>query len=100
MYPEDRRSLALTRVALDRLCRTWPADVALVRANIATMRRAGSCAPTYLRRWERLLDAGPQALRDILLADTDEAQLLRSVHPLAGLLSPRERWAVLEQEQG
>lgn len=100
MYPEDRRSLALTRAALDRLCRAWPADVALVRANIATMRRAGSCAPAYLRRWERLLDAGPQALQDILLADTDEAQLLRSVHPLAGLLSPRERWALLEQEHG
>jgi hypothetical protein len=94
---EDRRSLALTRAALARLCQSWPSGVAQVRANIATMRRAGSCSPTYLRRWEALLAAGPRALADALLADTDEAQVLRSVHPLAGLLSPCERWAVLDQ---
>jgi hypothetical protein len=98
--PEDRRSLALTRAALARLRQSWPSGVPLVRANIETMRRAGSCAPAYLHRWETLLAAGPRALEETLLADTEEAQLLRSVHPLAGLLSPRERWAVLERERG
>jgi hypothetical protein len=39
---------------------------------------------------------GPDALTAVVLAHSDEAQVLRSVHPLAGLLSPRERWAVLD----
>jgi hypothetical protein len=73
--------------------------VPLVRANLEKMRRAGSCAPAYLRRWEEMLAAGPQALEEILLSNTDEAQALRSVHPLAGLLSPRERWTILERER-
>ena len=97
MRAEDRRSLDLTRAALARLRESWPSGVPCVLANIATMRRAGSCSPAYLRRWEALLAAGPAALDDALLADTDEAQLLRSIHPLAGLLSPRERWAVLDR---
>ena len=30
-----------------------------------------------------------------ILADSDEIQVLRSVHPLASILSLRERWAVM-----
>jgi predicted nucleic acid-binding protein len=95
MSKEDLRSLALTRAAVERLVGEWPRHVALVRQNIAVMRRAGSCAERYLARWEALLTAGPEALAATILADSDEAQVLRSVHPFAGILSPRERWAVL-----
>jgi hypothetical protein len=100
MNREDRRTLMLTEAALARLASDWPRRAATVAENIATMRRAGSCAERYLRRWEELLAQGPEALRAVLLADSDEAQVLRSVYPLAGLLSPRERWAVLAAAAG
>jgi hypothetical protein len=96
MTREDRRSLTLAEAALARLAGDWSRYAPVVAENIATMRRAGSCAETYLRRWEALMAAGPEALRATLLADSDEAQVLRSVHPLAGLLSPRERWDLLD----
>jgi predicted nucleic acid-binding protein len=95
MSKEDLRSLALTRAAVERLVGEWSRHVPLVRRNIAVMRRAGSCAERYLARWEALLAAGPEALAATALADSGEAQVLRSVHPFAGILSPRERWAVL-----
>ena len=96
MTAEDRRSLALTEAALARLVGAWAVHAPTVLQNIATMRSAGSCAEPYLRRWEELIERGPDALAAVVLAHSDEAQVLRSVHPLAGLLSPRERWAVLD----
>jgi hypothetical protein len=97
MNREDRRTLMLTEAALRHLLAGWPRHAPLVAENIATMRRAGSCAERYLRRWEELMAEGrPDALRAVLLGDSDEAQALRSVYPLAGILSPRERRAVLE----
>lgn len=95
MTREDRRSLALTHAALERLFADWPGSAPQVARNIEVMRRVGSCAEAYLRRWEGLLAAGPEAIAGAVLADTDEAQVLRSVHPLSGLLTPAERWAVL-----
>ena len=92
---EDLRSLALTCAALERLFGNWPRCVPQVSHHIDVMRRAGSCADIYLARWEDLLKAGPDAIAAVVLADTDEAQVLRSVHPLSGLLTPAERWAVL-----
>jgi hypothetical protein len=91
----DLRSLALSRAAVERLVGDWPGHVPLVRRDIAAMRAAGSCAELYLARWEALLVAGPETLAATILAGSDEAQVLRSVHPFAGILSPRERWAIL-----
>lgn len=96
---EDLRSLALTRAALERLFGDWPRHVPQVSRNIDVMRRADSCAEAYLARWEDLLRAGPTAIASVVLADTDEAQVLRSVHPLSGLLTPAERWAVLRAQR-
>jgi hypothetical protein len=76
----------------------WDRHVPTIRRNLATMRRAGSCSALYLDRWEQLLAAGPETLCEVVLADTDEGQVLRSVHPLAGILAPHERWRVLEGE--
>ena len=87
----------LTHAAIQRLLADWPCCAPLLLRNIATMRRAGSCAEEYLARWEGLVRAGPDALAAAALAGTDEAQVLRSVHPFSGLLTPAERWAVLAQ---
>ena len=95
MSKEDLRSLALTRAAVERLVGEWPRHVPLVQRNIAVMRHAESCAERYLTAWEALLAASPDVLASSVLADSDEAQVLRSVHPLAGVLTPRERWAIL-----
>jgi hypothetical protein len=95
MLREDVRSLALTRAALERLVGDWPRLLPFVQGNIATMRRAESCSERYLSAWEELLNAGPEMLCSVILASTDEAQVLRSIHPLAGLLSPAERTDII-----
>jgi hypothetical protein len=50
----------------------------------------------WLDQWERVLDDGPEAVMDVLTADTPFAAELRQNSPFAGLLSERERQAVLD----
>jgi hypothetical protein len=45
----------------------------------------------YSRRWRALLDGDVSVMRDVVLADTPEAQELRHAMPFAGILSNKER---------
>jgi hypothetical protein len=54
-------------------------------------------SPHYARAWEQLL-AGPMSrLCEVLVADTDDARALRQATPFAGVVGPRERWAIWRQ---
>lgn len=60
------------------------------------MRSAHQGRIVWLDQWERLLDAGPDAVIRALVADTDESAELRQNSPFAGVLPERERRRVLD----
>jgi hypothetical protein len=72
MNREDRQSFALNEAGLKRAGEAWPEAKLLIAKNIETMRTAESCSEKYLA-----------------------SQVLRSINPLSGLLTPEERLKII-----
>jgi len=89
----EERSLALHRVVLARIEGGDPSVLERARTNVRSMLAEGR-APHYARAWERLLDGPASRLREVLVADTEEARALRQATPFAGVVGPRERWEI------
>ena len=95
LTPEDRRSWRLNEASIRHAMADWPSARRLVTANLDRMARNERVAPAYITRCRGLLEQGPEAMKAAFLALTDEGQVLRSVHPWAGLLPDAERMAIL-----
>jgi hypothetical protein len=88
----EERSLALHRAVLARI-EGDPSVLDRARTNVKAMLAEGR-SPHYARAWEEIL-AGPMSrLRDVLVADSEEARALRQATPFAGVVGARERWAI------
>ena len=92
---EDRRSWHLNAAAIGHACADWPAAEIVVTRNLDRMDRDERVTPAYVARCRSLLGQGSEAMKNAFLAITDEGQLLRSIHPWAGLLPNSERIAIL-----
>ena len=55
--------------------------------------------PCWMEQWRQLLTAPPTVIAHLLTARSEEANRLRSSSPFAGVLSPRERWALYRDIQ-
>ena len=89
----DRRSLALHEAVAAKL-EAEPQLLDVARLNLQRWLRTSSTAA--LREWSRLLDTTP--LPDLLVllrSPGEEAARLRQSNPFAGLLTPLERQAIL-----
>ena len=87
----------------------WPDALALARRNLTTMQHADSegHAIRVLNQWTQLLNGPIEDIVRVMLStgSPHEAQLDRVVddeqlaasNPFAGLLSPKERWKVLQR---
>jgi hypothetical protein len=78
-----------------------------IRRALATLERwerDGSIHPAHAVPWREALESGVAATCALLLAEGDAADTLRSCTPFAGVVSPRDRWAlwraVREQVEG
>ncbi len=93
----DARSLAFDRLTAAKIGAN-PAIVEHARATLA--RWLGTCSPrtrSALLEWQAILE-GPHEELLALLASTDErAARLRQSSPFAGVLSPAERTAILNE---
>lgn len=94
---EDYRSWHLNSAALDNACRDWTDASKIIAHNLDRLERERRLAPTYLARCRELFEKGPEDMRSAFLALTEEGQVLRSIHPFAGLLGPDERAKILER---
>lgn len=92
----DARSLAYHIAIADRL-RADPALIQAATERVAVWRRTGSVAKFYVDRWTQWLALPPKDLTTVLVESSEEADALRQVSPFAGVLSPRERWALWRQ---
>jgi transcriptional regulator with XRE-family HTH domain len=92
----DRRRRGLAAAVAAAVGDDWPRAEALGRRNLDVLRGAAHVsAGHWLDAWDALLDRGPEACADQLLAVGDEADDMRQMHPFAGMLSPGERRAAL-----
>lgn len=95
MKREDLRSLAFHRAAIDKL-RGAPADgLARARGHLGMLRRMHPDASDLLDRWDRWLELPLDELARRCLDTSLIGRDMRQVTPFAGLLSARERLAVL-----
>lgn len=95
----DTRSWHLNEAALARAACDWPAASKVIARNLDRLEQEKRAAPAYLARCRELFEMGPEAMQDAFLALTEEAQVLRSIHPFAGLLNEEERAAILKRTQ-
>lgn len=94
----EQRIATQHRVIAERLRQDPQRVMAKARDNL---RRWSDCycvdeRPAWMVEWDRLLDGRPDDLMDILLGDHEKARRLRSSSPFAGILTARERWALLK----
>lgn len=88
----EARSRAYHRVIAERLS---PAMIAAARAQLERwVTQRAALHPTYAEAWRRLLDGPLDGVRVVLVGDDAQSAALRQVSPFAGMISPRERWAL------
>ena len=94
---EQERSLWLHRAVAGRLALDTEHVLAIVTNNLrrlAEVHRFGMTA-RYLRRWQEVIDTGPDAVFEALTSGAEWAVELRQNSPFAGVMSESERAVVL-----
>lgn len=95
LSPEDRRSWHLNAAAIAHARADWSRAKAVITLNLDRMERRQTVSPTYIARCRELVSLDIDEMAAVFLALTDEGQVLRSVHPWAGLLPNDERLKIL-----
>ena len=96
------RQVELRTLAMHReIARKFAADpesvLAIARANLDRWKpTAGRSAP-YHEEWRRLLLLDLPQLARRIQEDSEEMTALRQSNPFAGVLTPRERWRILDE---
>lgn len=83
------------RAIADRL-RADPALIEHARRRVAAWRASGEVHVEYVDAWARLLLLPVDEICAQLVDPGEHARSLRQVSPFAGVLSPRERWSILQ----
>lgn len=92
----ERLSQVLHRRVLELLRRDPERVIAHGRARLTRMwdGDADDPAAALWQAWQDALDEGPAAVEAILTGTDPQAVRLRRASPFAGLIDPRERWAL------
>jgi hypothetical protein len=91
----DRRSIALHRAIAAKI-RRHPESIETARDNLTRWIGGRGRALPYLEEWRRLLDLKPEDLAELLVEDSERMRALRQSTPFAGVLHPKERWAIYD----
>lgn len=91
----DDFSLALGRTVARHLRADEIAVRALADRNLNRARAQHEGEPQWIREWQQLLDGPVDALIEVLTSLDEGARVLRQSSPFAGVLTARERWAIL-----
>jgi hypothetical protein len=95
---EEVRSLWLNRAVAAHLARDPERVLGRARKNLERFSEihAGSSAEPWLKRWEMVLERGPEAVMEVLTSTAPDAAELRQNSPFPGVLAQKERRDVLE----
>jgi excisionase family DNA binding protein len=92
---EELRSLWLHRAVAGKVVRDPLSAIAHARRNIERFRQIQPRARVWLDEWASILDAGPEAVLEMLTSPSRQAVELRQNTPFVGLLTEDEQRAVL-----
>jgi hypothetical protein len=92
----DRRSLALHRAIADKL-RADPSLLAVAYDNLDRWSQERGRAQPYLDAWRKILDRPLEDVLALMVEESEKMTAMRQSNPFAGILTPRERWAIYGQ---
>ena len=91
----DARSVALHRAIAAKL-RAAPELLAIAHDNLRRWSATAGRSQPYLAAWEQLLALPLDDLLHRLDQDTEQMRAMRQTSPFAGVLTPKERWAIYD----
>ena len=91
----DQRSIAMHRAIAEKL-RANPALLEIARENITRWAPAAGRSRHYLDAWLEVLEKPLEEVLALIVEDTEEMRAMRQNNPFAGVLNPRERWAIYD----
>jgi hypothetical protein len=94
---DQLKALWLHRAVAGRLVSDPDAVLTKATTNLQRLRQVhpDGMAANWLERWQAVLDAGAEAVLDVLTSRTPDAVELRQNSPFAGVLPESDRQAVL-----
>jgi hypothetical protein len=92
----DRRSLALHRAIADKLAAN-PALIAIARENLERWSLSRGRSQPYWDAWREILGHPLPYVLNLMVEESERMTAMRQATPFAGILEPKERWAIYEQ---
>jgi|SRR5947209_10275830 len=92
----DRRSVALHRAIAEKL-RARPELLEIARENLDRWMRASERRQPYWEAWRQILARPLEEILPLLVEESERMTAMRQMTPFAGVLEPRERWAIYEK---
>ncbi len=92
----DQRSIALHRAIAEKL-RGKPEVLEIAHRNLERWMAVETRSMPYFQAWKQLLARPFAELLPLLTEDSEAMRALRQATPFAGVLTPRERWAIYAQ---
>jgi hypothetical protein len=92
----DQRSIALHRAIAGKL-RANPELIAIARDNLDRWTPALPRSRPYFDRWREILNRPLAEILELLTEESEPMTALRQATPFAGILEPKERWAIYER---
>ena len=89
----DQRSLELHRAIAAKL-RAHPELLGIARDNLARWSETGSRSQPYWDTWREILNRPLEEILDLMQEESERMAALRQATPFAGVLEPKERWAI------
>ncbi len=92
----DQRSLAMHRAIASKL-EAQPQLLQIAHDNLDRWSKSVARSQPYWDAWREILKLPlPEILR-LIVEDSERMSAMRQTSPFAGVLTPRERWAIYER---
>jgi hypothetical protein len=92
----DQRSLAMHQAIAAKL-RADPTLLEIARDNLDRWSLAKGGSQPYWDAWREILTRPLEEVLALMVEDSERMTAMRQASPFAGVLTPRERWAIYER---
>ncbi len=92
----DQRSLALHRAIAEKL-RADPSLLAVAHDNLDRWSKEKGRSQPYWDAWREILRRPLEEVLTLMVEESERMTAMRQANPFAGILTPRERWAIYDQ---
>ncbi len=92
----EARSLAMHRAIAEKL-RAHPELIEIARENLERWSAPPGRSGRYWDQWRELLARPLSEVLQLLVEESEWMTAMRQTSPFAGVLDPRERWAIYDE---